>query len=72
MNFKPNRLKIIISILAGVFAFLFRTILFQFLGFACISGKCPLFSEFGDGLQAFFIVLILTYVIWSFVEKRNM
>lgn len=75
MNFKPNKLKVIISILVGIFAFIFRTVLLKFLGaflgiFSCI-GKCPFFSEVGEGILSFFIVLILAYVIWSFIEKKN-
>jgi len=75
MNFKFTRLKVIISIAAGVLAFLIGTMYVKLLSywgiFRCF-GTCPFFGKINDGLQAGVIVLILVYLIWSFVDKKKL
>ncbi|MDP3734594.1 MAG: hypothetical protein Q8R37_05180, partial [Nanoarchaeota archaeon] len=81
---KLTKLKVIVSIAVGIFFFLARTVLFRLFGLLlgfkdiCNFGdECNSFSsifsfaEFNAGLQMMLIGLVLTYLIYSLIEKKN-
>ena len=75
MNFKFTKAKVIVSLILGVLAFIVRSTLFQLFGsiFGLASigeSRFRLFSEVNDGLQAGAVAIVLTYVIWSFIQKK--
>jgi len=70
MDFRPNKLKLIISILVA----LILTIVLAIAGAKCTGGPCPsevyqasFFLSFVIfGLPSFLII----YLVWSFIQKK--
>ena len=70
MNFKLEKKKALGVLIAGVVAFLLRSVVFQLVFGSCI-GKCRWIGEIGDGLQALALTMVFVYLIWSVLDKKE-
>ena len=65
MNFKPTSLKLIVSIIVSLITGLYSSKVYYFGG----SGPPYVFSI--ASIIGFFVPLILIYLIWSLIQKKN-
>ncbi|HZX11956.1 MAG TPA: hypothetical protein VFE88_00670 [Candidatus Nanoarchaeia archaeon] len=68
MNFKPTLVKMIISF---VIAFVLGILTYILAGCSGCSAEGMRFLKLTSGSTTFLIVLVVVYVIWSFVEKKK-
>ena len=76
MNFKPNWLKIISSTILG-FILLYIALTISNWYITCAEGNCEImsFSVYLSNFSWFFlpflvILIVITYILWSLIEKK--
>jgi Na+/pantothenate symporter len=65
MNFKPSTWKLIISVVIGLIACVYSSKM-QYVG-----GTGPAYVFGISSVIGFFVPLIVVYLIWSLIQKRD-